>query len=171
VGFALSTPNIPIIGPIVIGIGFCGGGGSENGAGGVVNPGGLITLGLFKSGDSATCCIGSVPGAGPSANYPINIPINIVTITLTPSAYGGNGGPYGQPGTKGYVDLAITVCVNIPIIGNICIPIPIPAGLLPFYGPNGGAPGKAIKRNNHPLTGIPDGTYNSAQIKGKVSVF
>ena len=171
VGFALSTPNIPIIGPIVIGLGFCGGGGSESGAGGVVNPGGLITLGLFQNGGGATCCVNSVPGLGPQANYPINIPISIATIILTPSGHGGDGGNFGKQGTPGYLDLAITVCINIPIIGNICIPIPIPGGLLPFYGPTSGDPGHAIKRNNHPLTGLPDGTYNSSQVKGKVSPY
>ena len=167
VGFVLATPNIPLIGSIAIGFGFCGGGGSENGQGGVVNPGG-ISIGLFQNGGNATCCIASIPGAGPSATYPINIPISIATIEITPSAYGGNGGGYGQSGTAGYINVTLQVCVTIPIIGTICIPIPIPGGFLPFYGPPGGAPGEAIKRNNNPLTGIPDGTYNSAQVKGQV---
>ena len=107
----------------------------------------------------------------PQANYPINIPISIATITLTPSGHGGDGGAFAQQGTPGYLDLAIEVCVNIPIIGNICIPIPIPGGILPFYGPTSGDPGHAVKRNNHPLYTLPDGTYNSAQVKGKVSPY
>ncbi len=171
VGFALGTPSIPIIGSIVLGFGFCGGGGSESGLGGVVNQGGLITLGLFQNAPDATCCIGSVPGAGPTANYPISIPINIVTITLTPNAHGGDGGAFAQQGTPGFLDLQIDVCVNIPIIGNICFNIPIPGGLLPFYGPTSGDPGRAVKRNNKPLYGLPDGTYNTQQVKGKVSPF
>jgi hypothetical protein len=44
VGFAIGTPSIPIIGSIVVGFGFCGGGGSESGLGGVTNGGG-ITIG------------------------------------------------------------------------------------------------------------------------------
>ena len=171
VGFALSTPSIPIIGPIVIGLGFCGGGACESGVGGTVNPGGLITLGLFQNGGNATCCVTSTPGLGPQANYPINIPISIATVTLTPSGHGGDGGCFGQQGTPGYLDVSIQVCVSIPIIGNICIPIPIPGGLLPFYGPTSGDPGHAIKRGTHPLTGLPDGTYNSSQVKGKVSQY
>jgi hypothetical protein len=171
VGFALGTPSIPIIGPIVIGFGFSGGGGSESGKGGLVNQGGGVSIGLFQNGGDATCCIGSIPGAGPSANYPISIPISIASINITPSAYGGNGGAFAQTGTPGYIDVALEVCVSIPIIGTICIPIPIPGGILPFYGPTSEDPGKAIKRNNHPLVGIPDGTYNSSQVKGKVSPF
>ncbi|MDB5281356.1 MAG: hypothetical protein JWO06_431 [Bacteroidota bacterium] len=167
VGFVLSTPSIPIIGSISIGFGFCGGGGSENGLGGVVNAGG-ITIGLFRNGGNATCCVNSTPGLGPTANYPINIPISIATIEITPSAYGGDGGGYGQPGTRGYIDVSLQVCVAIPFLGTICIPIPIPGNFLPFYGPNGGNPGEAIKRNNNPLTGLSDGTYNSSQVKGVV---
>lgn len=171
VGFAMGISNIPIIGSLAIGFGFCGGGGSESGKGGLVNQGGGISLGLFQNGSDATCCIGSVPGVGPSANYPISIPISIVTVNITPSAYGGNGGAFAQQGTPGFIDVALEVCVNIPIIGNICIPIPIPGGILPFYGPISGDPGLAVRRNNHPLFGLPDGTYNSAQVKGIVSQF
>lgn len=167
-GFAIGTPNIPIIGQIVIGFGMCGGGGSESGQGGVTNPGGL-NIGIFQNGGNATCCVTSVPGLGPTANYPISIPISVASVNITPSAYGGNGGAFGQQGTQGYIDVDLEVCVTIPFLGQICIPIPIPGGFLPFYGPASGAPGKAIKRNNNPLTGVPDGTYNSAQVKGVVS--
>src|ERR1043165_1115974 len=135
VGFALSTPNIPVIGPIVIGFGFCGGGGSESGVGGTTNPGGLITIGLFQNGGNATCCVTSTPGLGPVNNYPISIPISVATVNITPQGHGGDGGAFGQQGTPGYLDVSLEVCVSIPIIGNICIPIPIPGGLLPFYGP------------------------------------
>ncbi len=168
VDLALGTPNIPIIGPITIGFGFCGGGGSESGKGGLINGGGGITLGLFQPGGDATCCIGSVPGLGPQANYPISIPISVATINITPSAHGGDGGPFTTTGTPGYIDVSLEVCVSIPIIGNICIQIPIPGGLLPYYGPNSEPAGWAIKRNSNLLTGLNDGTYNSAQVKGQV---
>lgn len=171
VGFALGTPSIPIIGPIVLGFGFCGGGGSESGKGGLINQGGGINIGLFQNGGDATCCVGSVPGLGPTANYPITIPISIASINITPSAHGGDGAPFAGTGTQGYLDIALEVCVDIPIIGTICIPIPIPGGILPFYGPSSEDPGLAVKRNNHPLFGLPDGTYNSSQVKGKVSPF
>ena len=168
VGFALGVSNIPIIGGFAIGFGFCGGGGSELGAGGTINHGGGINIGIFDAGGNATCCVNSVPGAGPVANYPISIPISIATINITPSGYGGNGGGFTAAGTRGYMDVSLQVCVSIPIIGNICIPIPIPGGFLPFYGPNGGAAGEAIKRNNNPLTGLIDNTYNTPQVKGVV---
>jgi hypothetical protein len=167
VGFAFGVTNIPIIGGFAIGFGFAGGGGSENGAGGTINQGG-INIGLFDNGGNATCCVGSVPGAGPSANYPINIPINIVTIEIDPTAHGGNGGGFTQAGTQGYLNVTLQVCVAIPIIGTVCIPIPIPGNVLPYYGPAGGSPGEAIKRNNNPLTGLSDGTYNTTQVKGVV---
>jgi hypothetical protein len=171
VGVAFGISNIPIIGSFAIGIGFCGGGGSESGQGGQINQGGGISIGLFQDGGDATCCVASVPGLGPQANYPITIPISIASINLTPSAHGGDGGGFGQQGTPGFVDVDIEVCVDIPIIGTICIPIPIPANLLPFYGPTSGDPGLAVRRNNHPLFGLPDGSYYSSQVKGKVSQF
>ncbi|MCS6935555.1 MAG: hypothetical protein NZM35_10470 [Chitinophagales bacterium] len=167
VGVAIGTPSIPIIGSIVIGFVYCGGGGSESGKGGTVNPGG-INIGLFANGNDATCCINSVPGAGPVGNFPISIPISVASINITPNAYGGNGGPFGQQGTQGYLDVQLEVCVNIPLIGNICIPIPIPGNLLPYYGPQSDLPGYAIRRNNNTLIGLNDGTYNTAQVKGKV---
>jgi hypothetical protein len=168
VGFALATPNIPLIGVIEIGFGFGGGGGSELGKGGVVAPAGGINIGIFLNGDSATCCVNSIPGAGPTASYPITIPIGPASIDITPSGYGGNGGAFAQQGTQGYINVSLQVCVTIPIIGTICVPIPIPGGFLPFYGPVSGPPGNAVERNGHPLTGLADGTYNSAQVKGKV---
>jgi hypothetical protein len=168
VGFAIGVSNIPIIGGFSLGFGFAGGGGSEDGAGGTINNGTGINLGIFDAGGNATCCVGSVPGAGPVANYPITIPISIASIDITPTANGGNGGAFATAGTKGYINVTLKVCVAIPIVGTICIPIPIPGGFLPFYGPAGGAPGAAIKRNNNNLTGIADGTYSTTQIKGVV---
>jgi hypothetical protein len=173
VGFAIGTPSLPLVGTIAIGFGFAGGGGSELGAGGTVGgAGGGISIGLFEDGDSATCCVTSIPGAGHTANYPISIPFTIagvtISINITPTAHGGDGGAYGQQGTQGYIDVALEVCVGVPIIGNICVPIPIPGGFLPFYGPSSAGPGLAVKRNNKPLVGLPDGTYNSAQVKGIV---
>ncbi len=170
VGFAIGTPSIPLIGSIVIGFGLCGGGGSELGQGGVTNPNG-VTLGVFQNGGNATCCVTSTPGLGPNATYPISIPISVASVNITPNGYGGDGGGFGQQGTQGYIDVDIDVCVSIPFLGNICIPIPIPGGFLPFYGPSSGLPGKAIKRNGNPLTGIADGTYSSSQYKGVVSAF
>lgn len=168
VGFALGTPSIPIIGPIIIGFGFCGGGGSESGQGGTITQNGGIAIGLFRDGGDATCCVNSIPGAGPQDNYPISIPISVASINITPTAHGGDGAPFGQTGTPGFIDVALSVCVSIPFIGNVCIPIPIPGGFLPFNGPNSEPPGFAIKHGSNTLSGINDGTYNSAQVKGDV---
>lgn len=166
VGLLIQTPSIPIIGSIAIGAGMGGGGGSESGVGGAI-PNGAITIGIFEPGNDATAGVFSVPGSGGSSSTTIPITISVATINITPSAYGGNGGVYAQQGGSSYVDLQIQVCVSIPIIGTICIPIPL-GGLVPFYGPQGGFPGKAIKRNGNPLTNLPDGNYNSTQVKGVV---
>jgi hypothetical protein len=172
VGLAIGTPSLPLIGSIVIGFGFAGGGGSELGQGGTVTQGTGVIIGLIEPGDSATCCVTSIPGAGHTANYPVSIPFNIsgvtISINITPTIYGGNGGGFGQYGTPGFIDVQLEVCVAVPIVGNVCVPIPIPGGLLPFYGPSSGPPGWAIKRNNKPLFGLADGNYNSAQVKGIV---
>ncbi len=112
---------------------YGGGGGSELGQGGAV-PNGSINFGCFNSGSNDTAHVSSVPGLGATGNTLVPISISIVTVNLSPSAYGGDGGGYGDPGKQGYVDLAITVCIDIPLIGQVCIPIPIPGGLLPYYG-------------------------------------
>jgi hypothetical protein len=159
--------NVPIIGSVTVGVGLGGGGGSESGKGGsAINNGGL-TIGLFQSGQNATAGVNSIPGNGGAISVPLSIPISVATINITPSGGGGNGGGYGQPGQPGFLDLAIQVCVTIPIIGTTCFNVPL-GGLVPVYGPPGGNPGMAIKRNNHPLQGLPDGTYNSALIKGVI---
>ena len=166
VGLLIQTPSIPVIGSIAIGAGMAGGGGSESGKGGSI-PTGSINIGLFRNGTDATAGMFSVPGLGGSSSTTIPINISIATINLTPSAFGGNGGAFAQQGGSSYIDLNIQVCVSIPIIGNICIPIPL-GGLVPFYGPQGGFPGNAIKRNGNSLTNLPDGNYNSTQVKGVV---
>ncbi len=167
VGLLLQTPSIPLIGSIALGFGFGGGGGSELGKGGAV-PTGAINIGIFRSGSNATSGVYSVPGIGASATTNIPITISILTINISPNANGGNGGNYGQNGQSGFLNLSITACVQIPIIGQICIPIPIPGGLLPFYGPAGGFPGMAVKRNGNSLTNLPDGNYSTNQVKGAV---
>ncbi|MDW8274286.1 MAG: hypothetical protein RMJ53_08680, partial [Chitinophagales bacterium] len=166
VGVSISF-NVPIIGNVTLGVGFGGGGGSESGKGGSSANNGGLTIGIFEPGQNATPGPNSVPGKGGSASLPLSIPISVATINVTPSGGGGNGGGFGQPGQPGFVDLTIQVCVTIPIIGTTCFNVPL-GGIVPVFGPPGGNPGMAIKRNNHPLQGLPDGNYNSALIKGVI---
>jgi len=158
--------QVPIVGTVTLGAGLGGGGGSELGRGGAAPPGGL-NIGLFQDGDSATGGVNSIPGVGGKFVVPISIPINIATINIIPSGGGGDGGAYAQPGQPGYFDIAIQVCVQIPIIGNTCFNVPL-GGLVPVFGAPGGTAGWAIKRNNNTLSGLPDGSYNSFFIKGVV---
>lgn len=167
VGLLIQSPSLPLVGSIAIGVGFGGGGGSETGKGGAV-PSGALNIGIFNGGSNATAGVYSVPGVGGVGNVNVPITINPLTVNINPTANGGNGGPFGQPGTSGYLDVSITACVAIPIIGSVCVPIPIPGGFLPYFGPAGGQPGNAIKRNGQPLVGITDGSYSSSQIKGVV---
>jgi len=167
VGLSFSF-NIPIVGSVTLGFGLGGGGGSESGLGGAA-PSGGISIGLFQDGTDATAGIASVPGQGALVNLPINIPIGPASIEITPSGGGGNGGGYGQVGARGFLNITLRVCVSIPIIGNTCFNVPIPGGLVPAFGPVSGPAGLAIKRNNNPLTGLPDGNYNTSQVKGSVA--
>ncbi|HRP38992.1 MAG: hypothetical protein M9931_06715 [Chitinophagales bacterium] len=160
--------SVPIIGNVTMGVGLGGGGGSESGLGGSTANNGGLNIGLFQSGLDATAGNASVPGTGGVIAVPISIPISIATINIIPSGGGGNGGGFGQAGQAGFVDLTLQVCISIPIIGNTCFNVPL-GGLVPVYGPAGGAPGLAIKRNNNSLQGLPDGSYNSPTVKGVVA--
>lgn len=163
----LQTPNINVGGiNLCIALGVGGGGGSENGLGGGQGNGSCL-FNLFTSGTNATSGVNSVPGQGATLSVPVPITISFVTITITPSGTGGDGGPYGQPGGSGSVNLTLRFCVSIPIIGSVCANVPIPG--LPVNGAPGGAAGLAVKRNNNPLTNLPDANYNTNQVKGTVA--
>ena len=158
-----TTVTIPIVGSITFGFGVCGGGGSTSGLGGVA-PGGSFPPGGFLSGGNATVGPTSVPGTGAAFQVPLTIPlVGGITANITPTGSGGDGGAFGQPGLPAGIGVNIQAC-GIPIIG--CINI---ITLGPFNFPQTSTPGLAIKRNSNPLTGIADGPYNTAQIKGVVT--
>jgi hypothetical protein len=165
IGLSYSSPSIPIIGSITLGFGVGGGGGSESGQGGNV-PSGGVTLGYYRAGTSATSGVGSVAGAGGSITVPIPITISVATITITPNVQGGDGGGYAQPGTASSLSIGLSVCVQIPFIGNVC---PLNTSLPVPVGGAAGTPGLAIERNGNTLQGLPDGIYNSFLVKGVVA--
>lgn len=155
--------NIPLIGSynFQIGIGIGGGGGSASGQGGSV-PSGSIAVGGFYAGLDATPGHNSIPGSGSGLAVPISITYSGIGVQLTPVGGGGDGGPFGQPGTSG--SLSVCIALVVPIVGTINIACPTVAN----PGPPG-QPGLAIKRNNNSLTGVADGTYNNNQVKGQVA--
>ncbi|MBX7181897.1 MAG: hypothetical protein K1X82_07280 [Bacteroidia bacterium] len=158
-GFPINTP----VGNFSFAIGAGGGGGSNAGYGGDPN----AVLNTFAGGSDATSGVTSVPGQGGVLNVPINIPISIVTLSINPQIYGGDGGAYGQPGTAGSFILNISASFSIPFIGTITIPIPI--GNIPVPVLPGGQPGLVVKRNGYVLNGYPDGPYNTLFIKGSIA--
>lgn len=158
VGFG-QTFNIPLIGNWTLGIGAGGGGGTADGIGGNT---GAIPLPIWADGDDASGGLAGQPGSGGVLNIPIPIPIGPVTITITPNVRGGDGGGYGLPGTDG--DLTIGVSVAVPVVGTITLPIPPITGF-----PAGGLGGYAVKRNGYPLTGMPDGNYQTNSVRGQVN--
>jgi hypothetical protein len=164
---AWTSPSIPIIGSITIGIfvGSGGGGGAGLGEGGDYNTNLFIGVAVYDEGEDGTGGIGGVQGQGGQLNAPFNFATGPATITLTPNTNGGDGGPYGFAGTQGSFGLSITVTVTVPIIGNIPIgPINIP---IPVPPPLAGEGGNAIKHFGNTIN-IPDNLYNTSQLKGQV---
>lgn len=164
---AYTTPSIPIIGSITIGlfVGSGGGGGAGLGEGGDYNTNLFIGFAAYDEGEDGTGGIGGVQGAGGQLNAPFDFTVSIATVTITPNTNGGDGGPYGFAGTQGSFGLALTVTIAVPIIGNIPIgPINIP---IPVPPPLAGEGGNAVKHNGN-ATNIPDNLYNTSQLKGQV---
>jgi hypothetical protein len=169
--FAISTGNL--IPPPAPAFGFfvgSGGGGGAGGGEGGDQPPGLIGLSWYTGGGDATAGQFGVEGNGGILNFPIPFTVGPAQVILNPNTIGGNGGPYGYPGTSGVFQLSITVnvIVNIPFIGNIVIPVvnnlTIP---IPVPPPAVGQGGYAVKRNGFTTT-IPDNLYNTSFLRGQV---
>lgn len=169
--FAISTGNL--IPPPAPAFGFfvgSGGGGGAGGGEGGDQPPGLIGLSWYTGGGDATSGQFGVEGNGGILNFPIPFTVGPAQVILNPNTIGGNGGPYGYPGTSGVFQLSITVnvIVNIPFIGNIVIPVvnnlTIP---IPVPPPAVGQGGYAVKRNGFSTT-IPDNLYNTSFLRGQV---
>lgn len=169
--FAISTGNL--IPPPAPAFGFfvgSGGGGGAGGGEGGDQPPGLIGLSWYSPGGDATSGQFGVEGNGGILNFPIPFTVGPAQVILNPNTIGGNGGPYGYPGTSGVFQLSITVnvIVNIPFIGNIVIPVvnnlTIP---IPVPPPPVGQGGFAVKRNGF-TTNIPDNLYNTSFLRGQV---
>ncbi|MDZ4844086.1 MAG: hypothetical protein SH857_00905 [Chitinophagales bacterium] len=169
--FALTYSfNVPIIGNITLGllIGAGGGGGAGGSLGG--NYPALIGLSFYQPGTGGTGGQYGVAGNGGFLIIPISTTQGPVTISINPNAFGGDGGEYGYPGTQGtfQVTISISVTVNIPFVGPITIPIVNNLNLpIPVPVPLPGNGGYAVKHNGF-ITNIPDNTYNTSFLKGRV---
>lgn len=170
--FAISTGNlIPAPAPAFgFFIGSGGGGGAGGGEGGDLPPGGLIGLSWYTPGGDGTSGQFGVEGQGGILNFPIDFNVGPAQVTLNPNTVGGDGGPYGYPGTSGIFQLSITVSVviNIPFIGPVVIPVVSGLNIpIPVTPPTVGQGGYAIKRNGF-VTTIPDNLYNTSNLRGQV---
>ncbi len=152
------------IGPINYNFSFGVGGGG--GAGGGLGGTSMTPPPLFQPGQDGTTGLFGYGGKGGVMLIPINIPIGPVTVSLYPAAFGGDGGDYGHPGKAGYLNVGGQACANIPFLGQVCVPLPIPA--IPATFPPGGNPGYAVKRNGNTLVGYPDNYYLTTFIKGQI---
>lgn len=156
----LSTSfSLPFVGTYTFAIGAGGGGGCAFGFGGGT---GATIIGIWDNGTDASGGLSAQPGVGGTENLPIPIPLGPVTITINPDVQGGDGGDYGLPGTSG--NLVVNIAATVPIIGTINIPTPAITNF-----PAGGAAGFALKKNNFPLIGIPNGTYQLNNLKGIIN--
>jgi len=151
--------TLPFVGTYTFAIGAGGGGGCALGLGGGT---GSAVIGIWDNGNNATGGLSAQPGTGGIENLPVPIPLGPVTITINPDVQGGNGGNYGLPGTSG--TLVVNISATVPIVGTINIPTPAITNF-----PAGGAAGFALKKNNHPLIGLPNGTYQLNNLKGVIN--
>ncbi len=150
-------------------VGAGGGGGAGLGLGGDQPPG-LIGLSWYSGGTDGTGGQFGVNGDGGILNFPIPFTVGPAEVVINPNAIGGDGGPYGYPGTPGEFNLTISVnvIVNIPFIGNIVIPVVSNLAIpIPFPPPTPGDGGYAIKHNGFQVN-IPDNTYNTSFLRGTV---
>jgi hypothetical protein len=169
--FSISTGNL--IPPPAPAFGFFlgagGGGGASLGEGGDQPPG-LIGLSWYSEGTDGTGGQFGVNGDGGILNFPISFTLGPAEVIMNPNAIGGDGGPYGYPGTEGEFNLTISVnvIVNIPFIGDIVIPVATNLAIpIPFPPPGPGEGGYAVKHNGFQLN-IPDNTYNTSFLRGTV---
>ncbi len=169
--FSISTGNL--IPPPAPAFGFflgAGGGGGANLGEGGEQPPNLIGLSWYSQGTDGTGGQFGVPGNGGSLNFPIVFSIGPAQIEINPNALGGDGGPYGYPGTQGFMQIliSVSVVVNIPFIGPIVIPVVTNLALpLPIPPPAAGEGGHAVKHNGF-TTNIPDNLYNTSFLRGEV---
>lgn len=172
------------IGPFTMcfAIGAGGGGGMPDGLGGGSTQGSCsLVVGLWESGNNAGTYYDDNEGFAISKSISQGFSLGPVQGNIAIAANGGGGGDFGEAGTGSsqpvdFSGTSLEICVNIPFIGNVCIPVPgLDAALNSlantinnqFNASVPGAAGYAIRHGGGTVS-VPDGNYQTFQIRGIV---
>lgn len=162
-------------------IGAGGGGGMPDGLGGGDTQGTCsLTVGIWSDGNDADSYYDDNEGFAVSESISQNFSLGPVQGTIAIAANGGGGGDFGEPGTGSsqpvdFSGTSLEICLNIPFIGNVCVPVPGVSSALnslanminnQFNTSVPGAAGYAIKYTGS--ISVPDGSYQSFDLRGIV---
>ncbi|MFT5859229.1 MAG: hypothetical protein ACI865_001329 [Flavobacteriaceae bacterium] len=175
---------VPVnLGPfqICFAVGAGGGGGMPDGLGGGDTQGTCtLVIGPWFDGNDAASLYDDNEGEAVNKTVSTNFSQGPIQGAIVITARGGGGGDFGEPGTGSaqpvdFTGTYLDICVNIPFIGIICIPVPGFSAALnaiatlinnAFNTSVPGVAGHAIKRTGT-LT-IPDGDYQNYSLRGLV---
>ncbi len=168
---------------ICLAVGAGGGGGMPDGLGGGDTQGICnIILGLWESGNDAESLYDDDEGAAVSKGISQPFSLGPIQGVFAVKANGGGGGDFGEPGTDianpvDFTGTYLEICINIPFIGNICVPVPGLSGALnsisnaiynALLNVSPGAGGFAIRRTG--TVNIEDGNYQTVSIRGLIGI-
>jgi hypothetical protein len=168
---------------VCLAVGAGGGGGMPDGLGGGDTQGICsIILGLWESGNDAESLYDDDEGAPVSKGIVQPFSLGPIQGAFAVKANGGGGGDFGEPGTTIAVPVDFTgtyleICINIPFIGTICVPVPGLAGALnsisnaiynALLNVSPGQGGFAIRRSG--VVNIEDGNYQTVSIRGQIGL-
>ncbi|MFT5779591.1 MAG: hypothetical protein ACI837_002550 [Crocinitomicaceae bacterium] len=177
---------VPVnLGPfqICFAVGAGGGGGMPDGfGGGDVMGTCTLVIGPWFDGNNAETDYDDDEGEAVNKTVSTNFSQGPIQGAIVITARGGGGGDFGEDGTGSAqpVDFSGTyldICINIPFIGNICIPVPGLSAALnaisnminnAFNTSVPGVAGYAIRRTG--TVTIPDDDYQSYSIRGQVGL-
>lgn len=166
---------------LCLAIGAGGGGGMPDGVGGGGSQGSCsLVVGFWANGNNAGSFYDDNEGAAIDKNFSQAFSFGPVQGNISITAHGGGGGDFGESGTASAqpVDFggsSLNICINIPFIGNICMPVPGFSNALnaisnsinnAFNTSTPGTGGYAIKHSTN--CSIPDGDYQTISIRGKI---
>lgn len=162
-------------------VGAGGGGGMSDGLGGGDTQGNCtIVVGIWENGNDAGTYYDDNEGAPVSESISQGFGFGPVQGTIALALNGGGGGDFGEAGTGSpqpvdFSGTSLEICVNIPFIGTVCVPVPgLDAALNAianlvnnaFNNSVPGAGGYAIRRTG--TVSVPDGWYQTINMRGFV---
>ena len=166
---------------ICLAIGAGGGGGIPDGLGGGGSQGTCsVVLGIWSNGNDAGTNYDDNEGAPINENFSQAFSMGPIQGDISITAHGGGGGDFGENGTGSsqpvdFSGSSLQICVNVPFIGNLCVPVPGFSSALnaiansinnAFNTSVPGIGGYAIKHLSN--CSIPDGDYQTISIRGKI---